>query len=49
MVNKKSISITLDEEVIKKVEKEANKQKRSSSYIINECLIEIYGVKNDNR
>ena len=45
MVNKKPVSWTIDEEIIDKIEKEGNEQKRSSSFIVNEILIKHFNNK----
>ena len=42
---KKGKSYTLDEKVIEKIEKEAKKRKRSSSFIVNEIISEKLKIK----
>lgn len=49
MTTKQAISLTLDEDILKRVEKEAKQQDRSSSFIINQYLIKVYGDKDEKK
>lgn len=42
---KEKVSWTIDEEIIKEIEREAKKNQRSSSYVVNGILIKHYSKK----